>query len=76
MAYHGRSWFILSRLFTPMATGCKRFVLRIGIGKGKRQVAGCADHAIIIASPDGARVQESHTLILHLWLELIEAALE
>ncbi|MDO9173917.1 MAG: phosphopantetheine-binding protein, partial [Actinomycetota bacterium] len=46
------------------------------LGKSGGKAAGRADHEIIIASQDGARVQEAHTLILHLWLELIEAALE
>ena len=46
------------------------------LGKTGGKAKGRADHEIIIASPDGARVQEAHTLILHLWLELIEAALK
>jgi D-sedoheptulose 7-phosphate isomerase len=45
------------------------------LGKTGGKAKGRADHEIIIASQDGARVQEAHTLILHLWLELIEAAL-
>lgn len=46
------------------------------LGKSGGKAKGRADHEIIIASPDGARVQEAHTLILHLWLELIEAAVK
>jgi D-sedoheptulose 7-phosphate isomerase len=46
------------------------------LGKSGGKAAGRADHEIIISSQDGARVQEAHTLILHLWLELIEAAME
>jgi len=45
------------------------------LGKGGGKARGRADHEIILASDDGARVQEAHTLILHLWLELIEASL-
>lgn len=46
------------------------------LGKDGGKARGRADHEVIIASQDGARVQEAHTLILHLWLELIEAAME
>lgn len=46
------------------------------LGKSGGKAKGRADYEIIIASQDGARVQEAHTLILHLWLELIEAAVE
>jgi D-sedoheptulose 7-phosphate isomerase len=46
------------------------------LGKSGGKAAGRANHEIVIASPDGARVQEAHTLILHLWLELIEAAMK
>jgi D-sedoheptulose 7-phosphate isomerase len=46
------------------------------LDKSGGKARGRADHEIVIASQDGARVQEAHTLILHLWLELIEAAME
>ncbi len=45
------------------------------LGKGGGKAKGLSDHEIIIDSDDGARSQEAHTLILHLWLELIEAGL-
>ena len=35
---------------------------------------GRCDHEIIIPSINTARIQEVHTLVLHQWLEMIEAS--
>ena len=43
------------------------------LGKQGGLMAGKADHEIIVPSNTTARIQEVHTLILHSWLELIEA---
>ncbi len=42
------------------------------LGKGGGRTKGLADVEIIVPSPTTARVQEIHTLILHLWLERID----
>jgi phosphoheptose isomerase len=43
------------------------------LGKRGGLMAGKADHEVIVPSNTTARIQEVHTLILHSWLELIEA---
>jgi D-sedoheptulose 7-phosphate isomerase len=43
------------------------------LGKRGGLMAGRADYEVIVQSDTTARIQEVHTLILHLWLELIEA---
>jgi D-sedoheptulose 7-phosphate isomerase len=42
------------------------------LGKGGGAVAGTVDHELIVASDITARIQEAHTLVLHLVLEAIE----
>lgn len=42
------------------------------LGKGGGALAGRADHELIVPSDSTARVQEAHTLILHLLLEAVE----
>ena len=42
------------------------------LGKGGGKAKGLANLEIIVASNDGGRVQEAHTLILHALLEVIE----
>lgn len=65
-----------ANILNALAAAKKRGVITVALlGKGGGKARGRADHEIILASDDGARVQEAHTLILHLWLELIEAAL-
>lgn len=44
------------------------------LGKGGGLSRGLADHEIVVPSNVTARIQEVHTLILHLWLARIEAA--
>jgi len=67
----GNSPNILNALDAAKRNGMVAVAL---LGKSGGKAKDRADHEIIIASQDGARVQEAHTLILHLWLELIEAA--
>lgn len=69
----GNSANILSALEAAKKLGVVTVAM---LGKRGGKAAGCADHEIIISSQDGARVQEAHTLILHLCLELIEAAMK
>lgn len=42
------------------------------LGKGGGPLADLVDHPLIIPSPETARIQEAHTLALHLILEAIE----
>lgn len=44
-------------------------------GRGGGKALALADHAVVVPSETTARIQEVHTFILHLWLDLIEAAL-
>lgn len=43
------------------------------LGKTGGAMAGRADHEVVVPSNSTARIQEMHTLILHSWLERIEA---
>lgn len=43
------------------------------IGKDGGKLAGQSDYEIIVPATETARVQEVHTLILHAWLERIDA---
>jgi D-sedoheptulose 7-phosphate isomerase len=69
----GNSVNILNALDTAKRCGMVTVAM---LGKTGGKAKGRADHEIVIVSQDGARVQEAHTLILHLWLELIEAAMK
>jgi D-sedoheptulose 7-phosphate isomerase len=57
-----------------------RKALEIGLttvfvgGKQGGQTKGVCQHEIIVPSSTTARIQEVHTLILHQWLEAVEAA--
>lgn len=42
-------------------------------GKGGGAARGTCDHEIIVPSSNTARIQEVHTLVLHQWLEAIDA---
>lgn len=42
-------------------------------GKSGGQARGMCDHEIVVPSDNTARIQEVHTLILHQWLEAIDA---
>ena len=65
----GNSPNILRALDAAKAKGVKSVAL---LGKGGGKANGKADFEIIVASDDGGRVQEAHTLILHALLEVIE----
>jgi D-sedoheptulose 7-phosphate isomerase len=43
------------------------------LGKGGGQSKGLADFEIIVPSQNTARIQEVHTLVLHSWLDVIDA---
>lgn len=65
-----------ANILAALAAAKKRGLTTVALlGKGGGKAKGRADHEIIIASDDSGRVQEAHTLILHLFLELIEAEL-
>lgn len=42
-------------------------------GKGGGKALGVCDHEIVVPSTNTARIQEVHTLVLHQWLEGIDA---
>jgi len=42
-------------------------------GKDGGKARGSCDHEIIVPSANTARIQEIHTVVLHQWLELIDA---
>ena len=65
----GNSPNILHGLEAAKAKRVKSVAL---LGKGGGKAKGKADLELIIASNDGGRVQEAHTLILHALLEVIE----
>ena len=65
----GHSPNILRALDAAKAKGVKSVAL---LGKGGGKAKGKADFEIVIASSDGGRVQEAHTLVLHALLDVIE----
>jgi D-sedoheptulose 7-phosphate isomerase len=65
----GNSPNILRALDAAKAKGIKSVAL---LGKGGGKANGRADFEFVVASTDGGRVQEAHTLILHALLEVIE----
>lgn len=67
----GNSPNILAALAAARARGA--VTILVTGGDGGRARAAC-DLAVLIPSADLARVQEVHTLVLHCWLEQIEAA--
>ena len=42
-------------------------------GKSGGRARGICDHEVIVPSDNTARIQEVHTLVLHQWLEAIDA---
>jgi D-sedoheptulose 7-phosphate isomerase len=55
-------------------TAKKRGIVTVALlGKGGGPTKGLADYEVIVDSNRTARVQEAHTLILHLLLEIIDA---
>ena len=67
----GNSRNILRALEAAKSKGVKSVAL---LGKDGGKAKGKADFEILIASTDGGRIQEAHTLILHALLEVIEHA--
>lgn len=66
----GNSLNTLNALEAAMQVGATSVAV---LGKRGGLMAGKADHEVIVPSNTTARIQEVHTLILHSWLELIEA---
>jgi D-sedoheptulose 7-phosphate isomerase len=44
-------------------------------GKGGGELAACVDVAVVVPSDSTARIQESHTTVIHLLCELVDVAL-
>lgn len=43
------------------------------LGKGGGMIAGMLDHSVVVDSQSTARIQEAHTLLLHMVLERVES---
>jgi len=66
----GKSPNVMQAIRTARKRGITTVAL---LGKGGGPTKGLADHEVIVDSHSTARVQEAHTLILHLLLEMIDA---
>jgi D-sedoheptulose 7-phosphate isomerase len=66
----GNSPNLLKALDAAKATGATSVAL---LGKTGGAMTGRADYELIVPSNSTARIQELHTLILHSWLDRIEA---
>ena len=44
------------------------------LGRDGGPMAGCADHELIVRSAETARIQEAHQVVMHILLEMVEAA--
>jgi D-sedoheptulose 7-phosphate isomerase len=52
-----------------------RGIVTVGIlGKGGGEALPLCDHAIVVESDDTPRIQEAHTLLLHIFCEAVEGA--
>jgi len=64
---------------SPNVLAALRRARKLGIttilltGKDGGPASKVSDHALIVPSPVTARIQEVHTLILHQWLEVVDA---
>ncbi|MBC8077099.1 MAG: SIS domain-containing protein [Chloroflexales bacterium] len=67
----GNSPNLLAALAAARAKGVATLAL---LGGGGGAARALADHALIVPSSNGARVQEAHTLLLHAICEAVEAA--
>jgi D-sedoheptulose 7-phosphate isomerase len=67
----GNSPNLLAALEAARAAGVGSIALLGGAGGRARPLA---DHALVVPSANGARVQEAHTLLLHAICEAVEAA--
>jgi D-sedoheptulose 7-phosphate isomerase len=50
----------------------KRLVSIALLGKDGGSMKDLADHALVVPSHVAARIQEIHTLIMHLWMQMVE----
>lgn len=66
----GKSPNVIRAIQTARKQGLKTVAL---LGKGGGPAKGLADYEVIVGSQSTARVQEAHTLILHLLLEIVDA---
>jgi len=66
----GNSGNILAALRAARERGVVSILLS---GKDGGQARALADHALVVPSANTARIQEVHTLVLHQWLEAIDA---
>jgi D-sedoheptulose 7-phosphate isomerase len=66
----GNSPNVLAALQAARARGVISILLS---GKDGGQARSLADHSIVVPSANTARIQEVHTLVLHQWLETIDA---
>jgi D-sedoheptulose 7-phosphate isomerase len=61
-------------LIRALKAASKRGLITVALlGKNGGKTKGRADHEVIVRDPATARVQEAHTLILHLLLEIVDA---
>lgn len=67
----GNSPNLVAALAAARAKGVVTLAL---LGGGGGAARALADHALVVPSPNGARVQEAHTLLLHAICEAVEAA--
>lgn len=65
----GNSVNILRAFEAARANGVTTILLS---GQQGGKIRAIADHTILVASDNTARIQELHTFILHAWLELVE----
>jgi D-sedoheptulose 7-phosphate isomerase len=65
-----------ANLLAALEAAKEKNVITVSVlGKDGGSMAGRADYQIIVPSQETARIQEVHTLILHSWLEQIEAVM-
>lgn len=66
-----------ANVYRAVETANERGLLTIGLlGTSGGKIAGLVQHALIVNEQDTQRVQECHILIGHIWMEMIDAALE
>jgi D-sedoheptulose 7-phosphate isomerase len=69
----GRSANVVEALQSARARG----LVTVGLtGEGGGQLAGLVDHLIAVPHPDTQRVQEVHSMVLHVLAQVIEEAAE
>ena len=69
----GRSANVIEALRSARARG----LVTVGLtGEGGGELVGLVDHLIAVPHPDTQRVQEVHTMVLHVLAQVIEEAVE